>query len=62
MPCKILSVLKENGEEVKNGETVMVIESMKMETNIVVNADGRFMTNVKQGDGVDDGVVLCWVE
>ncbi|KAK5216279.1 hypothetical protein LTR72_010673 [Exophiala xenobiotica] len=62
MPCKILSVLKKNGEEVKNGETVMVIESMKMETNIVVNADGRFMTNVKQGDGVDDGVVLCWVE
>ncbi|KIW58080.1 hypothetical protein PV05_02630 [Exophiala xenobiotica] len=62
MPCKILSVLKKNGEEVKNGETVMVIESMKMETNIIVNADGKFMTSVKQGDGVDDGVVLCWVE
>ena len=62
MPCKILSMLKKNGEEVKNGETVMVIESMKMETNIVVNADGNFMTNVNQGDAVDDGVVLCWVE
>ncbi|KIX04366.1 uncharacterized protein Z518_05234 [Rhinocladiella mackenziei CBS 650.93] len=62
MPCKVLLVLKKNGDEVKSGETVMVIESMKMETNVVIPAAGKFMTNVKQGAAVDDGEVLCWVD
>ncbi|KIW94747.1 uncharacterized protein Z519_04724 [Cladophialophora bantiana CBS 173.52] len=62
MPCKVLSVLKSNGDQVKAGEIVMVIESMKMETNICVNIDGKFMTGVKNGAAVDDGGVLCWVE
>lgn len=62
MPCKVLSVLKQNGDQVKVGEVVMVIESMKMETNISIAADGVFQTNIKQGDAVEDGKVLCWVE
>lgn len=62
MPCKVLSVLKNKGDNVKAGEIVMVIESMKMETNISVMIDGSFMTSVKQGDSVDDGQVLCWVD
>ncbi|EXJ71019.1 uncharacterized protein A1O5_06012 [Cladophialophora psammophila CBS 110553] len=62
MPCKVLSVLKTNGDQVKAGEIVMVIESMKMETNICINVDGKFMTGVKNGAAVDDGGVLCWVE
>jgi biotin carboxyl carrier protein len=62
MPCKVLSVLKQNGDQVRVGEVVMVIESMKMETNISIAAEGVFQTNIKQGDAVDDGKVLCWVE
>ncbi|OAP55004.1 hypothetical protein AYL99_10704 [Fonsecaea erecta] len=62
MPCKVLSVLRSNGDQVKAGEVVMVIESMKMETNICINVDGKFMTGVKNGDAVNDGAVLCWVE
>ncbi len=62
MPCKILAVLKKSGEEVKASEVVMVIESMKMETNISVAVGGTFGTGVKVGDAVDDGKVLCWVE
>ncbi|KAJ9606275.1 hypothetical protein H2200_009236 [Cladophialophora chaetospira] len=62
MPCKVLSVLKKNGEEVQAGEVVLVIESMKMETNVSVSVSGTFGTGVKVGDAVDDGKVLCWVE
>lgn len=62
MPCKVLSVMKKNGDEVKAGETVMVIESMKMETNVTIGVAGTFQTNVKEGDAVDDGKILCWVE
>ncbi|KAJ6114930.1 hypothetical protein N7486_000708 [Penicillium sp. IBT 16267x] len=61
MPCKILSILKKNGDEVKSGESVMVIESMKMEVNIAVSASGKFETNWNQGDAVEEGKVLCSV-
>jgi len=59
MPCKVLRVLKKNGDSVKTGEIVMVVESMKMEINISASKDGIFETSVRQGDGVDQGVVLC---
>lgn len=61
MPCKVLSTLKKNGEEVKSGDIVMVIESMKMEVTISVSADGKFETSWKEGDAVEEGKTLCTV-
>jgi biotin carboxyl carrier protein len=61
MPCKVLSILKKNGDEVKSGETVMVIESMKMEVSIAVAASGKFESEWKMGDAVEEGRVLCSV-
>ncbi|CAG8284747.1 unnamed protein product [Penicillium nalgiovense] len=61
MPCKVLSILKNNGDEVQSGESVMVIESMKMEVSIAVSASGKFETNWKQGDAVEEGRILCSV-
>jgi acetyl/propionyl-CoA carboxylase alpha subunit len=62
MPCKVLSMLKEDGADVRTGEVVMVIESMKMETNISVPSAGKFRTERKAGEGVGDGGLLCWLE
>ncbi|OAL44224.1 pyruvate carboxylase subunit A [Pyrenochaeta sp. DS3sAY3a] len=62
MPCKVLLVKKKSGDTVKAGESVMVIESMKMEINISVAADGTLETKVNQGDAVDEGSVLCSVQ
>ena len=59
MPCKVLSVLKKNGDEVKSGDSVMVIESMKMEVNISVAASGKFQTDWMIGDAVEEGKTLC---
>ncbi|KXH54739.1 carbamoyl-phosphate synthase subunit L [Colletotrichum salicis] len=62
MPCKVLSIGKSVGDEVNKGECVMVIESMKMEINIIVGVSGKFHTRWGIGDAVDEGVVLCSVE
>lgn len=62
MPCKILSVLKSSGDEVEAGDVVMVIESMKMETNVSVAVKGIFRTERKEGEAVRDGGLLCWVD
>ncbi|RHZ58387.1 uncharacterized protein CDV56_105374 [Aspergillus thermomutatus] len=61
MPCKILSIEKKSGDLVKAGQAVMVVESMKMELSIAVSADGRFETEWKKGDAVEEGKVLCTV-
>ncbi|KAE8409099.1 carbamoyl-phosphate synthase L chain, ATP binding domain-containing protein [Aspergillus pseudonomiae] len=59
MPCKVLSVLKKNGDVVKSGDSVMVIESMKMEVTITASADGQFHSTWKEGDAVEEGKILC---
>jgi biotin carboxyl carrier protein len=62
MPCKVLRVEKKNGEEVKTGEVVMVVESMKMEITITAGRDGAFYTPLKEGDSADEGSLLCNLE
>jgi acetyl/propionyl-CoA carboxylase alpha subunit len=59
MPCKVLRVLKKQGHEVKAGEAMLVVESMKTEVKIVAAVDGIFEPEVKEGEAIGDGVVLC---
>ena len=40
LPGKVLKVVVAEGQVVKRGDTLMVIESMKMENNIAAQADG----------------------
>jgi acetyl/propionyl-CoA carboxylase alpha subunit len=58
MPCKVLTVVKKDGDAVKVGEIAVVIESMKMEMNILAAAEGIFKTEVTRGQAVDEGAVL----
>lgn len=62
MPCKVLSVLTTDGETVKSGDKVMVVESMKMEINIFASVEGVFKPKVNEGDAVDEGIALCMIE
>ena len=40
MPGTVVKVLVKNGDRVKNGDTVLVLEAMKMETPIAADRDG----------------------
>lgn len=62
MPCKVLTVLKQDGEQVKAGDKLIIVESMKMEISISAQSDGTFQTKVQEQDAVDEGTVLCVVE
>lgn len=46
------------GCQAKKGGVLAVVESMKMEMNILAQADGNFNCKVAVGDAVDEGVVL----
>ncbi|KAF2102485.1 hypothetical protein NA57DRAFT_33026 [Rhizodiscina lignyota] len=61
MPCKVLSVLKKEGDVLKVGEIAMVVESMKMEMNILATTEGKFSAKFQKGDAVQEGQVLFTV-
>ena len=51
------------GEKVKAGQVLLVLEAMKMETDITAAFNGRVtIVNVKPGDGVQAGAVLVEFE
>ena len=57
---KVFKVLASAGQAVKNGDTVIVLEAMKMEIPIVATKDGTIADiKVSVGDAVETGQVLA---
>lgn len=63
MPGKIVKILVEVGDEVKEGATVVIVEAMKMQSEYKVKAD-RVIVDilVKEGDAIDGNQPLIIVE
>ena len=63
MPGKILRILVKEGDEVKTGQGLLVLEAMKMENEIPAPKDGVVKKIlVKEGDTVDTGQALMELE
>ena len=59
MPGLVLKLLKQSGEEVTAGETILVLEAMKMENAIKSPIEGVIQSiEVKEGQSLDKGMVL----
>lgn len=59
MPGMILSVNVEEGQEVKEGDTLLILEAMKMENAIGAPKDGIIKTvNVKSNGTVEKGELM----
>ena len=59
MPGKILKVLVSEGQKIKMGEPVIIMESMKMEQTIVSSTDGVINSiNVNEGETIEVGSVM----
>ena len=62
MPGLILSVLVDEGQRVQKGETVVILESMKMENELRAGRDGVVTrVSVKQGDSVEKNQELVTI-
>jgi biotin carboxyl carrier protein len=56
---KVLSINVKKDSTVKKGETLLVLEAMKMENNIQAPFDTQIKEiNVKEGEQVEDGQIL----
>ena len=63
LPGVIIDVKVNVGDVVKKGDTVVVLEAMKMENNINADRDGKVVAvQVAKGDTVADGAALVVLE
>lgn len=62
LPGIIIDVLVNEGDEVKKGQTVVMLEAMKMENAIQATQDGKVTgIHVSKGDSVLEGVALITI-
>ena len=60
MPGTILSVNVKDGDTVKKGDILMILEAMKMENEILAPVDGVVAAvSVTKGQTVETGALLC---
>ena len=60
VPGKVLSIAAQPGTAVKAGDSIVVLESMKMEIPVVAPQDGTVASiNVASGDQVESGDLLA---
>jgi pyruvate carboxylase subunit B len=63
MPGKITALLVSEGQEVRSGQGVIVVEAMKMENELPAPKDGRVSRiRVRPGETVEAGAALFTVE
>ncbi|GAA0732595.1 biotin/lipoyl-containing protein [Clostridium oceanicum] len=63
MPGDIVDVKVREGEKIKKGEVLMILEAMKMENEIVSPTDGNVSRiNVNKGDSVNLGDRLVLIQ
>ncbi|MCD7900469.1 MAG: biotin/lipoyl-binding protein [Bacteroides sp.] len=63
LPGVILEIKVKEGDAVKKGQTVIILEAMKMENNINAHKDGKVTAiNVKTGESVLEGTDLVIIE
>ena len=63
LPGVILDIKVKEGDEVKKGQTVIILEAMKMENIINADKDGKVAAiNVSKGESVLEGTDLVIIE
>lgn len=63
MVANVLTVVVSDGEEISDGDSLVVLESMKMEIPVLAEADGHISrVAVNEGDVVQEGDLLAIVE
>ncbi|MFZ5941024.1 MAG: acetyl/propionyl/methylcrotonyl-CoA carboxylase subunit alpha [Bacteroidota bacterium] len=63
LPGKIVEIMVAEGQEVQQGESLLIIESMKMENRIVASRDGKISrVYVQKGDQAEKNKLLILLE
>lgn len=62
MPGTILDIKVQNGQSIKKGDLLVILEAMKMENEIYAPCDGTVTSvNVRKGDSVETQALICTI-
>jgi len=63
IPGRVVSIMVKTGDQIKKGDSVIVLESMKMQVAVKAHKDGQIRdTKVKIGDTVSRNDVVALIE
>jgi acetyl-CoA carboxylase biotin carboxyl carrier protein len=63
MVANVWKVVKAVGDEVEDGDTLVILESMKMEIPVITESDGVVaQLAVNEGDVVQEGDLIAVIE
>lgn len=63
MPGKVVKILAKVGDVVEKGQTLLILEAMKMENEIKAGTSGVVKAiHVKAGDALENGILMMEVE
>lgn len=63
MPGKVVKIMAKVGDQVSKGQTLLILEAMKMENEIKSGANGVVKAiHVKAGDALENGILMMEVE
>lgn len=63
MPGKVIKINVNEGDDVKQGDTLLILEAMKMENEIKASMDGKIKSIlVEEGQALESGVLMIEIE
>jgi acetyl-CoA carboxylase biotin carboxyl carrier protein len=62
MVANVWKVVVADGDTVEDGDTLVILESMKMEIPVIAEADGTVTIKVNEGDVVQEGDLIAVIE
>ncbi len=63
MPGKVVKLLVKAGDKVEKGQTVLILEAMKMENEIKAGVSGTIKAlNVQPGQALESGILMAEIE
>jgi biotin carboxyl carrier protein len=63
MVANVWKIVAAEGDQISDGDTIVVLESMKMEIPVLAEASGRLTSlSVAEGDVVQEGDLIAVIE
>lgn len=62
MVANVWKVVVNDGDTVEDGDTLVILESMKMEIPVVAEDSGAVTIKVNEGDVVQEGDLIATIE
>ncbi len=62
MVANVWKIVVADGDTISDGDTVVILESMKMEIPVIAEVDGTVTVKVSEGDVVQEGDLIATIE